>query len=202
MKRLIVSALCLLFVAPALGDAQTFPNDFDGFVQVAGPLSAIDFNILPDGQPSMGGEELTDDFNYDSQGVHFSALMSNPYIAGNLDDGFGLSVTEDDATIVADLITPAYAVGAFFPGGTELCVFDQLGLGAELGCTSYFEPGSGNFVGIVSTDPIWSATFNSGQIAEGIESFVFSPVPEPGTCVLFATAAALLVRRKRRTASM
>jgi len=198
MQRLIVLALCLLLVDPALGDVQTFQNDYDGFVQAAGPLSAIDFNFLPNGEPSMGGEDLTEDFNYDAQGVHFSALMSDPYIAGNPIDGFGLSVTEDDATLVADLVIPAYAVGAFFPGGTTLCAYDQLG--AEIACVGYAEPGSGKFVGIVSTDPIFSTTFSEGTFSEAIESFVFSPVPEPGTLALLASAAALMVRRRRRAA--
>jgi len=91
-------------------------------------LSLIDFETLPDGQPSMAGVDITEDFNYDDQGVHFSAPFPYPFIEGNPVDGFGLGVSANEETwIIADLITPAYAVGAFFPGGTNLCVFDQLG---------------------------------------------------------------------------
>jgi len=199
MKKLIVSALCFLFIAPALGDVQTFENDFDGFMQEAGPLSIIDFETLPDGQPSMGGEELTDDFNYDAQGVHFSAPFPYPFIAGNPVTGFELAVSaSQDTWIIAELIAPAYAVGGFFAGATELCAFDQLG--SEIACVSFNQSGEGNFVGIVATDPIYSAVFSEGAHSERIESFIFSPVPEPATLALLASAAALMVGRRRRAA--
>ena len=198
MKTIYSIAVCLaLWHVPAQGDVLTFENDYDGFVQEAGPLSLIDFETLPDGEPSMGGEDITEDFNYDAQGVHFSAPFPYPYIAGNPIGGFRLRVfAEEDSWIIADLITPAYAVGAFFPGGTTLCAFDEFG--SELACVGYFEPGSGNFVGIVSTDPIHSATFSQGGISETIGSFLFSPVPEPGTLVLIGSGALLLGRRGAR----
>ena len=198
MKTIYSIAVCLaLWHVPAQGDVLTFENDYDGFVQEAGPLSLIDFETLPDGEPSRPSVEITEDFNYDAQGVHFSAPFPYPFITGNPDTGFSLTVfAEEDTWIIADLIIPAYAVGAFFGGGTNLCAFDQFG--SELACVGYSEFGPGNFVGIVSTDPIYSATFSEGTAIESIQSFLFSPVPEPGTLVLIGSGALLLGRRGAR----
>jgi len=199
MKTVGFALIAVCYAArPCYSDVLTFENDYQGFVAAAGPLSFIDFETLPDGSPSMSGVEITEDFNYDAQGAHFSAPFPYPFIGGNPNTGFDLRVvhTFEDVWIIGDLTTPAYAVGAFFPGTTELCAFDEVG--SEIACVIYSEPGSGNFVGIVSTDPIHSTTFSRGTNAEAIESFVFSPVPEPGTLVLIASGALLLGRRGAR----
>jgi len=180
-------------------DVVTFENDYDGFVEAAGPLSVIDFETLPDGSPSMSGVELTDDFNYDTQGIHFDAPLSNPYIAGNAETGFGLVTTEnvEDTWIIGDFITPGQAIGGFFPGSTELCAFDAKD--QELACVSASTaPGIPGFVGIVSDVPIHGFTFGSGTSTEGIHSVEFSPIPEPGALVLIGSSAFLLLRRGAR----
>ena len=61
----------------ARGGVQTFVEDFEGFVEAAGPgLLEIDFETLPDGSPSEASVEITKDFNYDGQGVFFSGNRS------------------------------------------------------------------------------------------------------------------------------
>jgi len=194
---------CLLLIIPVLAcaglsraDTQAFENDYEGFVDAAGPLSMIDFNTLPNGNPSAGGEEITEDFNYDDHGVHFSAPFPYPFIGGNGPHDLRVFVNDFDTWIIAEPVVPAFAVGGFYPGTTELCAFDEMG--ALVACVSYSEGGTGNFVGIVSDTPIYSATFSSGNNAEAIESFAFSPVPEPGTLVLLACGGLLAIRRKRR----
>jgi len=195
--RVICFTVCLAAVAmPVNADVLTFEDDYPGFVEAAGPLSEIDFETLPDGSPSMSSVEITDTFNYDDQGVHFSAPFPYPYIAGNPESGFDLQVFQnfEDTWIIGDLITPAQAVGGFFGGTTELCAFDDIG--SEIACVIYSDPGPGNFVGIVSDVPIHSLTFSDGTNSESIDAFVFSPVPEPGTLALIGSGVLLLIRRR------
>jgi len=180
----------------ALADVQTFENDYDGFVEAAGPLSVIDFETLPNGEPSVAGVEITEDFNYDAQGAHFSAPFPYPHISGG--SSFSLSTfepLEDHTWLIAELITPANAVGAFYGGTTLLCAYDAGG--EELGCAFYSEPGGPNFVGIVSDLPIHSVIFDSGGISESISDFEFSPVSEPGTLALLTSGVILATRRRR-----
>jgi len=198
----LIALVALLSVATARADVLTFENDYDGFVEAAGSLSMIDFETLPDGEPSMAGVEITDEFNYDDQGVHFSSPFRYPLISGNDNTGFRLATFEDgeDTWIIASLVSPGLAVGAFFPGYTELCAFD--GNGDEIACVQFSGAGDGFFVGIVSDDPIHSATFSEGGEIEVINSFVFTPVPEPGTIVLLASGGALTIRRRRSRGAM
>jgi len=199
MPRTVVLIVPILLLGAATrADVLTFENDYAGFVEAAGPLSEIDFETMPDGQPTEVTVELTEDFNYDDEGVHFSAPYPYPFFAGNPWTGLQLWVEQNgqDTWIIADLVAPATAVGAFFPGSTELCVFDSAG--TEIACEFFSDPGEGNFIGMVSDVPIHSATFASGADIEAIDGFVFSPVPEPGTLVLLASGLALTVRRKRR----
>src|SRR5262245_5892618 len=73
---------------------QVFLNDYAGFVAAAGPLSTIDFETLPDGTPSIAGMQITDSFNYDLQGAHFTSPLSVPRITGSQTNGFKLSSIE------------------------------------------------------------------------------------------------------------
>lgn len=187
---------------PALGQFQTFPNDHAGFVAAAGPLSVIDFETLPNGQPhvTMPGARITETFNYDALGAHFSAPIPYPFIAGNEIGGFSLRAdtfpTFQRTWIIADMVSPARSVGAFFPGGTEMCAFDVEG--SQIGCVAY--GGSGDFfVGLVSDEPILRVVFDSGASHESISSFMFSPVPEPCTGVLLGSGLVWIVLRRRRS---
>jgi len=190
MKTFILFAAGICICAgSAVGDVQTFENDYDGFVEAAGPLSVIDFETLPNGEPSVAGVEITEDFNYDMQGAHFAAPTPYPVIAGNSPFGLLAFNSSEDTWIIAELTTPAFAVGGFYGGTTLLCAYDESG--EELGCVFYSDPGELNFVGIVSDVPIHSAIFDRDSNLAAIEDFRFSPVPEPGTLALLASSAVL-----------
>ena len=78
-------------VGVARGGVQTFVEDFEGFVEAAGPgLLEIDFETLPDGSPSEGGTPITKDFNYTEQGVFFWPPVPEMKIVGNEVSGFSL----------------------------------------------------------------------------------------------------------------
>jgi len=199
MRLTIAISFALVLVVPAQADVLTFENDYEGFVEAAGPLSVIDFETLPNGEPSYAGVEITEDFNYDAQGAHFSAPFPYPKIGGTF--AFDLRTfepLEDHTWLTADLTTPAYAVGAFFAGTTLLCAYDVNG--EQLGCAFYSEPGGPNFVGIVSDVPIYSAIFDRGTTLASISDFEFSPVPEPSSLALLVSGVALVVRRRRQAA--
>jgi len=88
MIRRIAPFLSLLVsTAVARTDVQTFENDHSGFVEAAGPLSVIDFETDPNGDPPQTGEDLTETFNYDAQGIHFSAGYSAPPFQYPMFDG-------------------------------------------------------------------------------------------------------------------
>ena len=179
---------------------QTFVDDFEGFVEAAGPgLLEIDFETLPDGSPSEGGTPITKDFNYTEQGVFFWPPVPEMKIVGNEVSGFSLSANSElgieTTWITADLIVPAFAVGTFFGGDTTLSAFDEDG--NLIVTESFFGSGSGHFVGIVSDTPIAFSMNESFTNLEAIESYLFVPVPEPGTVVLSALAAGALCCRRR-----
>src|SRR5205085_5253129 len=91
VRAVFAIALHLAGAASALGQVQTFRNDYAGFVAAAGRLSTIAFDTLPDGSPSFPGTQITSTFNYDLQGAHFSSPFSNPEITGNPTDGYQLA---------------------------------------------------------------------------------------------------------------
>jgi len=199
MRRAIRIVPILVLSPATFADVVVFENDYNGFLEAVGVVNVIDFDTLPNGEPTEVSVELTEDFNYDEQGVHFSAPIPYPFCAGNPSSGFGLRVEggTEESWIITELITPAQAVGGFFGGFTELCTFDELG--DQIACVSYSEPGGPNFVGIVSDIPIHSATLGDGDESETISSFVFAPVPEPGTVILVASGLVFMARRRRRS---
>ena len=193
-------AVAAVVPVQAGGGVQTFVEDFEGFVEAAGPgLLEIDFETLPDGSPSAPGTPITKDFNYTEQGVFFWPPVPDLIVGGNKVNGFSLrAVSElgiETTWITADLVVPAYAVGMFFPGDTTLSAFDQDG--NLIVSESFFGGGSGHFIGIVSDTPIAFTMNDSFTNIEGIESYLFLPVPEPGSLVLVALALGALCFRKR-----
>ena len=202
MKWCVIAAMAPgLLASPVAAQVQTFVNDYDGFRQAAGELRTIDFETLPDGQQSRAGVEITDAFNYDAQGAHFTAFEVTPRITGNPTAGFGLGATRrffwERTWLIGDLVTPALAVGVFYPGHTQLCAFDAAG--GEIGCVRGETSG---FIGIVSETQIDRITVDRGGFAEGIDAFVFSPIPEPATflLVLMAAGAPTMFRSRQRPA--
>ncbi len=93
--------------------------------------------------------------------------------------------------IIADLVTPASAVGVFFPGHTTLSAFDLDG--DPIVSISGVAP----FVGIVSDVPISRVVGDRGSSGQIWQSFLFVPIPEPATLVLLLAAGAVTLARRR-----
>lgn len=182
---------------PGPTGVQFFINDYPGFHAASPSLSTIDFETLPDGSPSVAGTRITETFNYDLQGAHFTAPLSPPRIAGNATFGYGLISLEffpDVTWIDARLITPAKAVGIYFAGGTRLYAYDQVG---ELIAWTYYS-GSGDsfFLGILSETLIGSVKVIRGGSTERINAFLFAPIPEPATMALLGIFLPVLLARR------
>ncbi len=176
-------------------------TDRDAFLAAAGDVRTIDFETLPDGSPSYFGALITPDFNYTAEGVTFSSPVPVLRIGGN-PSNFQLDANSYPSGqrnwIIADMIVPATAVGIEFPGGTYLSLFDPQGqsLGTWLGGGS----GSPFFLGVVVEDwAIGRAVVNRDGFAESIDSFIFTPVPEPASVVLVCMGGAFLLRGRIRS---
>jgi hypothetical protein len=195
-----LALLCVIVQVPSVraGPVTTF-TDLEAFLAAAGDVQEIDFETLPDGTPSVANTLITPEFNYTDQGVTFSSPFPVLRI-GNPHRGlFDLEVFHQDSNarnwIIADFVTPAFAVGIVFPGGTTLSAFDadeQL-----IVSVSGSHSGAGWFLGVVSDVPIASITQDRGSSYDIMQSFLFTPVPEPGTLLLFAVGLGALMRRRR-----
>lgn len=190
--------------AQAHGDVQVFVNRYlDWLAASQFQVRSIDFETLPNGAPSQAGVPITASFNYTNQGVTFSGP---PYpvtifaIAGNPTSRYSLSTAMLDPPfrtwISADLVTPSPSAGIFFSGGTTATIFDRHG--SLLASETFVSVGGGHFIGFVSTTPIALMTIDRGSSVESIESFVFSPIPEPAVLGLVLCGGALVFRRRRR----
>ena len=193
------------FAGVARAEPVFFMDDYAGFVQAAGAVQTIDFETLPDGSPSSFGVLITPTFNYTDQGVTFFAQAPRLHIVGNAEDGWRLSASpyqSDDPArnwIIADLVQPARAVGYFFGGHSTLSAFDADG--ALIGDVNSIPSGADRFIGVVSDLPISLVTCDRGANFESITSFVFRPVPEPGTLALVAFGVAAVAASRRHRSS-
>lgn len=178
-------------------------TDLDAFLAAAGDVHEIDFETLPDGTPSFSGALITPEFNYTDQGVTFSSPFPTLSVEGS-PGFFALGSQFPDTTqrnwIIANLVTPATAVGIFFPGDTTLSVYD--GNDLLIGNVSLSGGGAGLFLGIVSDVPIFSAIEDRGASGETMESFLFTPVPEPATLLLVTAGVRVVLRRRRSRSSV
>ena len=164
--------------------------------------SSIDFETLPDGSPSWVPAEITREFNYTRLGVTFLPQRDpGLFIYGNEVTGFHLAADSypsfERNWIIADLVTPASAVGVryVFHGILSAYAAD----GTLLATVEYTWPGT-HFLGIVSDTPIAYATIDGESYYASADEFVFSSVPEPGSGLGFIMSAFVVLARDRRRA--
>jgi len=180
------------------GPIQTF-TDFDQFLAAAGDVHEIDFETLPDGNPSYYLAEITPEFNYAAQGVEFFSHAPDLRICGNDTFGFCLRAGPQGSEgppnwIIAELVHPARAVGIVFPGHTSLSLYTT---GNDFLGTWHWGGGGYFFLGAVSEQyPIGSVVVNRGYNFEAIESFHFAPVPEPGSVILLSVVGVVVAARR------
>ena len=186
----------------ARGGVISFVNDFEGWLEAAGGVAQeIDFETLPNGDPSQAGFPITEHFNYTDQGVTFSAVPTDVdvflFIGGNPVGGFDLGADGPsfEVGIVSTFVEPAFAAGMFFPGFTTFSIYDADGvlLAEELGGEF---PDPEDFLGFVSDVPIAYTLNTRDTTQEIILSYVFVPVPEPSAYILLAFAFLLFIRRQ------
>ena len=147
----------------------------------------------------MDAVQITPEFNYTDQGVDFFSHVPELFITGSAISGFSLKAGQQGSGgprnwIIAELLTPAAAVGVLFPGGTNISIFDVSG---ALIATELFGGNGPNFGGFLSDVPIGSVITDAGIETEIIDSFLFTPIPDPATLVLLAIGGAIMLRRRR-----
>ena len=191
----IESIQSLVFSTGDLDDTPaSFINDFAGFDAATGPLATIDFETLPDGQPSVAGTTIDEGFNYEAQGAKFYGLpipifepSGDLIIAGNPETGFSLRAiggVGDQMGIRIDYLAPMIATGIFFPDGTELAILDDND--NVIDKASFEGSGSGFFMGFISIfRPISHAIVSRRSESQDIQRLVFGspnevPVLNPG----------------------
>lgn len=203
LLTLIAGLVSVAATNAARAGVITFDDDYEGFLAAAGDVQTIDFETLPDGSTPIYAIEnpITPEFNYTEQGVTFSPFVGRLFVQGTPSTGHSLFAdTYPDLDprnwIIADLVTPAWAVGVFFSGGSYLYAYDA----EDRLITSVVGGGSGrdHFLGIVSEVPIASAAVDRMSSISGADSFHFTPIPEPATVLLCALGGMVLFQRRRR----
>ena len=197
--RIIIGITFLLPFATALRAGPLTFTDLDAFLEAAGDVREIDFETLPDGSPSMDAVQITPEFNYTDQGVEFFSHVPELFITGSPISEFNLKAGQQGSGgprnwIIAELVTPATALAVLFPGGTTVSIFDTEG---QLIASEPF-PSLHQFGGFVSDVPIGSAIVDRGIEGQSIESFLFTPIPEPATLLLLGFGGVIVLRHQRR----
>ena len=185
----------------------TWAGQSNGFF-VAGDTGAIiNFETLPNGNPSFGGANITPAFNYALQGALFSSPFPSLKVVGNTQIGFALEaytgIPLAHNSISAELTNPERGVGVYVVGDTTLSVFDEQGF--LIASTSYFGVfGQRFFLGVKSNIPIGSAVVDDGTNSIAIDDFtmIHVPVPEPAGATLLLLAAPILLRHSARRGKM
>jgi hypothetical protein len=197
-RRIAWSIVGLLSLSAAARAGPVVYTDLGAFQAAAGDVHEIDFETLPDGTPSYSGALITPEFNYGAQGANFYSHEPVLYIIGNTIGGFGLLAGSGGSEgprnwLIAELVAPARAIGIIYPGTSSLTLYTPNG--SELGGW-VFGGGGSWFLGVVSDVPIGTAVIDRRDNYATIESFFYTPVPEPTMGVLFALGSVALLRRR------
>jgi len=197
--RFACSIVALLSVSVEARAGPVVYTDLAAFQAAAGDVHEIDFETLPDGTPSYSGALITPEVNYGAEGVNFFSHEPHVQIIGNAIGGFGLLGGSGGSEgprnwLIAELFAPALAVGVIYPGTSYLALYSPNGSFLN----EWVFGGSGiQFLGVVSDVSIGTVVIDRRDNHASIESFFYTPVPEPGSLVLLLAGMLALARQPR-----
>jgi len=181
----------------------TWAGNSNGFFVPGDTGALINFETLPNGNPSQGGVNITPAFNYVLQGALFSSPFPSLKIVGNSQIGFALEAFTSSPIahnwITAELSQPEKGVGVWVVDHTTLFAFDSQG--ALITNVSFQGSSQRYFLGIKSNIPIARAVIDYNSNIAAIDDFtmVHIPVPEPASAaLLLLVAVPILFRRSTR----